>query len=65
MIYPTFHYNEPQNILAIELIDTISGEECFVFEVAEINEDPDALIEYMIFFYYLLEGFFNNNEFIF
>ena len=44
MIYPTFHYNEPQNILAIELIDAISGEECFVFEVTEINEDPDALI---------------------
>ena len=59
MIYPTFHYNEPQNILAIELIDAISGEECFVFEVTEINEDPDALIEY------LLEGFFNNNGFVF
>ena len=65
MIYPTFHYNGPQNILAIELIDAISGEESFVFEVTEINEDPDALIEYMIFFYYLLEGFFNNNEFVF
>lgn len=65
MIYPTFHYNEPQNILSIELIDAISGEECLCFEVTDINEDPDAIIEYMIFFYYLLYGFFNNNEFVF